>query len=356
MKPTVSFRQALTNPQLLGNVLTGRSWQPWHVLLIAAMGESLTTDERELFRQLTQRDREPGVRVEELVGVVGRRGGKSRAISVIATYIAGLCRHSALVPGERGVLLIIAPDQKQANIVLDYTEANFRASPVLRQLIEQRTQRTLRLTNQIDIEVRASDFRTLRGPTYISVICDETAFWMTSESSVNPDSEIINAVRPGLATTRGPLFMISSPYARRGEMWNTYNKHYGPNGDPLLLVAQAASRVMNPSLPQSVVDRALERDPASAAAEFLANFRTDIENFVSLEVVRSCINSGVFERSPAYGISYVGFVDPSGGSADSFTVCVAHYYSPGRVVIIDALREVRPPFSPKRWSPSSLRC
>ena len=43
------------------------------------------------------------------------------------------------------------------------------------------------------------------------------------------------------------LFLISSPYARRGELWTLYNKHFGPNGDPAILVAQAPSKVMNPS-------------------------------------------------------------------------------------------------------------
>ena len=57
--------------------------------------------------------------------MIGRRGGKSRAISVLATYIAGLNRHPSLVAGERGVLLIIAPDQKQADICLDYSRPTF---------------------------------------------------------------------------------------------------------------------------------------------------------------------------------------------------------------------------------------
>jgi hypothetical protein len=76
-----------------------------------------------------------------------------------ATHIAALRNHSALVPGETGIVLCIAPDQNQADIVLDYTEANFRQSPILNQLIDSRTSRSLRLTNQIEIEVRASDFR-----------------------------------------------------------------------------------------------------------------------------------------------------------------------------------------------------
>src|SRR5262245_15744398 len=210
MKPRCTLRRALDDPNLLGKLLTDASWQAWKVLLLAAMGERLTDTDRILFQQLTHRDHEPNQRVEEFVGVIGRRGGKSRAISVLATYISGLFHHPSLVRGERGVLLIIAPDQRQAEIVLDYCEANFKHSPVLRQLIEARTAPSLKLTNRINIEVRASEFRHLRGPTYISVIADECAFWL-SENSANPDAEIINSVRPGLATTRGPLFLISSP-------------------------------------------------------------------------------------------------------------------------------------------------
>ena len=354
MIPTIALRKALLDPLLLGTALAGDSWAAWRTLLLAAMGEALTDEERQIFKQLTGREREPNTRVEEFVGVIGRRGGKSRAISVLSTYIAGLCKHPNLVPGEKGTLLIFAPDQTQADIVLDHIEANFQQSPILRQLIEQRTARELKLTNRIDISVRAASYRNLRGISCIAAIADECGFFYNAETgSSNPDTEIINAVRPSLATTGGPLFMISSPYARRGELWNAYNKHFGPNGDPLILVAQASSRTMNPSLPQSVVDRAYERDPASAAAEYGrdtppgAQFRTDIENFVSIEAVRACVATGVYERMPQPGISYVGFADPSGGSSDSFTCGIAHVDFTRDLTVIDALYERKPPLSPE---------
>jgi hypothetical protein len=343
--PTVSIRDALGDPRLLGNVLSGPSWKAWRALLIAAMGERLDDDERELFRQLTQRDHEPGQRVEEFVAVVGRRGGKSRAISVLATYIAGLCQHPALVRGEIGTLLIIAPDQRQAQIVLSYIEAAFDASPVLSQLIESKTQWELRLSNKVQIEVRASDFRRLRGQTNLGVICDESSYFH-NEGSANPDEEILNACRPGLATTGGPLIMISSPYARRGELWRTFDRHHGPSGDPLILVAKGGSRDLNPTLPQRVIDRAMERDPVSASAEYLANFRSDIEGFASIEAIRGCL-VGLIERPYTRGANYSAFVDPSGGSSDSMTLCIGHLDRPRQTVIVDLLREARPPFSPE---------
>ena len=77
-------------------------------------------------------------------------------------------------------------------------------------------------------------------------------------------------MRPALATTSGPLIVISSPYAKRGVVYEAYREHFGASGDPRILVAKGASRDFNPSLPQSVVDRALARDRAWASAEYLA--------------------------------------------------------------------------------------
>jgi phage terminase large subunit-like protein len=205
MQPRIAVRKALNDPQLLGKVLDGKSWDKWRVLLIASMGEKLTAPERKIFNQLTGRSREPLKRVDEFVAVVGRRGGKSRALSVLATYIAALCEHPRLVRGERGVCLLVAPDQKQASIIFNYISANFDDSAILRQMVVRKTAETIELDNGICIDVRAASFRRLRGPTYVAVIADECAFFMSDEYSANADVEIINAIRPGLATTSGPV-------------------------------------------------------------------------------------------------------------------------------------------------------
>src|SRR5262249_36150249 len=153
---------------------------------------------------------------------------------------------------------LVAPDQKQARISLEYASACFELSPILRQLVERQNSDTIELRN-VSIEVRSASFRRLRGPTFIGCLADEVAFFYNEESS-NADTEIIGAIRPGLATTGGPLILASSPHARRGELWDVFRKNYGPDGDPLILVAQGASRDFNPTLPQTVVDRALQRD------------------------------------------------------------------------------------------------
>lgn len=344
MKRAVTMREALADPRLLGSALSGTSWATWRVFLIAAMGEKLIAAERETFTKFTGRSEEPGTRVEEGLFLIGRRGGKDRAIAPLAAYMAALVNWKGILArGETGLVLCIGADQRQAKVQRDYIEGVFDASPMLSRLVVNRTADSIELSNGIVIEVRAASFRRLRGVTCLAVIASEAAFWL-DESSANADVEILNAVRPALATTGGPLIIITTPYARRGVVWDIYRQHFGAKGDPLVLVAQGTSRDFNPTLSQRVVDRALERDPAAGAAEYLAQFRTDVETFVSREVVEACVVSGRHELPPLPGVPYVGFVDPSGGSVDSMTLCIAHRDKDR--VIIDAIRERKPPFSP----------
>jgi len=164
MTPLCPLRRALSDPKLLGTTLQGDSWAAWRALLIAAMGEALTPEERALFMQLTGREREPLQRVAELVAVVGRRGGKSRALAVLAVYLAALCEHR-LAPGERGLVLVVAQNQRAARIVLDYAEACFDAAPALRALVVSRNNESIQLNTGVQLEVRWQSFRAVRGFT-----------------------------------------------------------------------------------------------------------------------------------------------------------------------------------------------
>lgn len=340
----VSLRRAFDDKSLLGSVLAGDFWLPWRAILLASMGETLHDDERIAFQSLTQRPAEPGERVEELWAIVGRRGGKSRAAATLGVYLSALCDHrSRLAVGERGIVLLMAQTKEQAQVAFDYCAGIFDSVPMLAALVVGRTSDTITLSNGIDLQIRAASFRGLRGVTCVAVIADEVAFWATDAGSANADVEILNAVRPALATTGGPLIAISSPYAARGALYEAHRQHYGPSGDAKILVAQGASRDFNPSLPQSVVDRATARDLASASAEYLGQFRRDLENFIDRALVESAVDRGVLVRSTVPGVQYFAFADPSGGSHDAFTLGIAHREADA--VILDCLIERRPPFN-----------
>ena len=251
----------------------------------------------------------------------------------------------ALVPGERGLLLCIAPDMRQAAIVHGYIEGAILTAPMLRPLLQTSTRSTLKLTNGIDVEVRAASWRRLRGVTCIGAIADESCFWFSDEQSANRDSEILQAIRPTLATTHGLLAIISTPYARRGTTGRHSVAITAQAATPAILVAAGASRTFNPSLSERVIERAYERDPVAAAAEYGGEWRSDIVAFLTREAVTACVDSGVTERPYCNGFRYCAFVDPSGGSNDSFTLAISHVEADRPV--LDLLREVRPPFSPE---------
>jgi hypothetical protein len=344
MKP-ISLRKALSDKKLLGAELGDDSWANWRVMLMSIMGEALKPAELETFRKLTQRDSSPENRVDEYYGVIGRRGGKSKAIATLAVYLATMVDwRDKLSRGEVGMILIIAADQRQARVILEYAAAALDASPILRQSVVRATADVIELKGNIVIEVRSASFRRLRGMTCLGVIGDEVAYWMDDSTSSNPDSEILAACKPTLATTGGPLICISSPYSRRGVLWQSYKDHYGAKGDVRILVAQAPSREMNPLLPQSVVDRALEADSAKNTAEYLAEFRTDIESFVSIEAVEACVDAGVLERMYDRRYTYYAFIDPSGGASDSMTLAIGH--KENATAVLDLIREFKAPFDP----------
>jgi hypothetical protein len=216
---------------------------------------------------------------------------------------------------------------------------------MLARMIQRETADTFDLTNGVTIEVGTASFKSTRGYTIVAALCDELAFWANTDDSAQRDYEVLNAIRPGMATIPGAMLLCaSSPYARRGALWDAHRRHYGKDGDPVL-VWQAPTLEMNPTVPQRVIDEATERDPASAAAEYGALFRSDVESLVSREAIEACVSVGVRERAPVSGVSYSAFVDPSGGSVDSMTLAIGHKEKVD--VILDATRERRPPFSPE---------
>jgi hypothetical protein len=300
MRQTVPYREAFSDSDLLAHVMAGETWLPQRILSMAAMGEQLTGEERVIFTKFTGREHEPGRVVSEYCRVSGRRTGKTVEMAALATYLGACCDYSdVLIPGEVGTLLVLAQDQKVASAILSYVEENLQRSPILRQRLVRRTQDAIELNNGVRIEVRPASTTKLRGPTYIAIICDELAFWFTDENYVHPDIEVLAAARPGLLTTHGPVIMASSPHARKGVLWETFNKHYGPSGSPAVLVAKGTTVEFNSTIPQEKIDRELERDPVRNTSEYLAVFRSDLESYVLKEVVDSCVQPGVHEIPPS---------------------------------------------------------
>lgn len=110
-----------------------------------------------------------------------------------------------------------------------------------------------------------------------------------------------------------------------------------------VLVIQAESREMNPLLDAEMIAAELAADPESASSEWFGKFRSSTVQFLDDELIEAAIVSGRHEL-PFAGHVYCGFVDPSGGRHDAFTLSISH--RDGERVVQDYLGITQVPFVP----------
>ena len=148
-------------------------------------------------------------------------------------------------------------------------------------MVERETADTFDLNNDVTIEIQVASYRSIRGYTVCAALLDELAFWQTDDAS-DPDYAIINAIRPSMATVPNALLLSArSPYASRGALHDAHRRLRPGRRSNFGLAGR--NKTMNPTVPQSIIDAATERDPSFARAEYFAEFRSDIETFIMRE-------------------------------------------------------------------------
>ncbi|MGX7346881.1 terminase large subunit domain-containing protein [Acetobacter pasteurianus] len=343
---SMSVLQAMRDPDLFGAEFNSPSWTAWEAFLAALLGEEMTDEQKTLCHLHTGRTDLPLEAFRRAALICGRRAGKSRVLALLGTCLATLKDYRPyLSAGEVATVGVIAADRKQARTIFRYVRGLISLIPEMEAEVTRETDEIIEMAGRrVVIEIGTASFRATRGYTYAAVLCDEIAFWR-DDSSANPDEEILRALRPGLATIPGSMLLLaSSPYARRGVLWKTFKRYYGQDG-ATTLVWKAATREMNPEFDVQEEQEAYEEDPAAAAAEYGAEFRSDIASFVAPEVVEACTTVGRYELPRNSQHRYVAFVDPSGGSSDSMTLAIAHQED--ECAVLDLVREKKAPFSPE---------
>lgn len=300
-----------------------RSWARWLVFLKALFVVEMTADEVTIYREHTGRQHPLTVPPSEVYVAAGRRSGKSCVSALVAVFLACFRDYRAhLAPGERAMVLCIACDREQAAIILRYVRAFLAAVPMLAAMVERETADAIELTNRVTITVATCSYRAVRGVTLAGVVCDEVSFWRSEGANV--DREVLTALRPALVTIPGAVLLaISTPYARTGVLYEAVRDYHGTNA-PDVLTWTASSLAMNPTLNAATIARARQRDPAAAAAEWDAEFRSDLETFLDPDLLAACVEPGIAERPPLEGVVYGAAVDMSGGGPDASTLAIVH--------------------------------
>ena len=318
------------------------TWEHWKVFLRGLFGLGMDEEEHKFFSEHTGRAVVPDKQSSESFCIAGRRAGKSFISAIIASYLAIFRPWQALLSrGEMGYIFVVAADRQQARVILSYIKSVF-ALPAFEHLVAAELKTELRLKNNITIEVRTASFRTIRGYTVLAAILDELAFFR-DENSANPAQEILTALLPALSTVPGSLLLgISTPYARSGILYEAFRAFYGKDEADIPFVWKAPTSVMNPCFRESAIRKFFERDKVAARSEYDAEFREDLETYMSVELIESLTLAGRALIPPVDTRRYSAFVDVSGGRSDSFTLGIAHRECDG-MIIINRLEEVRSP-------------
>src|SRR5665811_63011 len=344
----ISLAAAMRDCNLLGGPFQAETFWPWHAVARLISGERLDRREAALFRKCTGRTKPPRKPVRRLFLLVGRRGGKDRFLSAVGVHTAALAGdwRELLSAGEQAVVMLLGSDRRQAAIMKRYCRG-LLDNPLLAAEVLRETGDVVEFRNGGALEIGTNDARLVRGRSALAVLGSEACFWRTDENSASNDEEVVAAAEPSMAMTPdgGLLLLASSQHMKRGMMFRRWRELFG-NDDTDDICWVAPSRVMNPALPANVVEKALIEDPARARAEFLAEWRDDLSDFIPAEVTEQATDFGVRERPPVTGVDYVAFTDAAGGTgADSFTLGIAHLEKDGRAVL-DLLRERKPRFVP----------
>ena len=368
----IPFADCISDPHLLKPLWDEMS-VPQQVALKAFYGLPLTTDAElrawAVFQDSVVYDR-LGYPVEVtpvpyepreydfLVGILGRRSGKSSTISALGVlYEVLFGGHMAEVqPGQDVVVPYIAQDLATAKANMIFIALLAQRVPMLANQIVSASRDKIELKNGITILPEPPAIKTGRGFAMPVVVCDEVGFWYRTAEAANPDYEVQRAVTYAqLQFSRAKQFIISTPYTEEGLLWDYYRAGTaGCKAAPddkeeyaNTLVLQASTAALeNPRITRKKLQRLYSDDSEAFVRESLARFVHSISGFIPADLVLEATQGNRRERTRAENEqaqvmpTYVAAMDPA-FRHDTFAFTIFHMNDQGEV-IQDLLRTWTP--------------
>lgn len=284
-----------------------------------------------------------------LVGILGRRSGKSSQITAFATlYEAIFGGHLAdVMPGQDVVIPYIAQDLATAKANMIYIALMARDVPLLAKQIVSASRDKIEFKNGIVMLPEPPAIKTGRGFAMPVVIGDEVGFWYRTAEAANPDYEVQRAVSYAqLQFSRAKQFLISTPYTEEGLLWDYHRGGTDGWKAPIderdefadALVLQASTAAMeNPRITRQRLAKLQAEDPDAFVRESLARFVTAVSGYIPADLVHKATHGQEKERTRAMNEAgqllpnYVAAMDPA-FRHDEFAFTIMHVDQDGTVV------------------------
>jgi hypothetical protein len=84
----MNILDAIDDRKVFGTHFRGATWNAWRAFLAALFGLAMSDEQLALYREATGRSAPPSTPLNEAWLVIGRRGGKSFVLAVIAVFLA----------------------------------------------------------------------------------------------------------------------------------------------------------------------------------------------------------------------------------------------------------------------------
>lgn len=262
----------------------------------------------------------------QLVGRVGRRGGKSSTMCRLAVVLTLWGSH-AVPPGDVGYASFVSTTKEEASERLRTIQGilgvlGYRWEPIAqgRGLTIPGARRGFR--------VFAASISGVSGFTCVFFCADEVAKWRDADTGANPAREVLASARPTMATQpEARMVLISSPLGRL----DAHAAAYEQGETDYQIVAHAPSWVANPTLTEEGTRRE-ERVEDIWRREYAAiPLEGDEQSLFTPAMLDKCTRPAP-DVPIEPGVTYVAAMDPGmARNAWTFGVAAQRLCADGRV-------------------------
>ena len=156
---------------------------------------------------------------------LGRRSGKTLVACIWAVYDAVVRDLSEHVrPREPRYVVVVATAWDQARRAFQVIRSFFDL-PLLSPLVARETNDEIHLTTGVVIKCLPCSARSTRGLAVSTVIFDDLAHFIDTESGFQAGEQVYRALAPSVAQfdDAGRIVCLSTPRGRRGIFWRLWN-------------------------------------------------------------------------------------------------------------------------------------
>ena len=254
----------------------------------------------------------------EIVAIVGRRGGKSQLVSAIAAYklyrllnIHSPQEYYGLVHGSPIDFTFMAQDSEGSSRLFDKMKEDINKAPFFSPFLKSMNTEEMTFVSEADrhkrditpsIKVASYPCTTgaVRGPSSFVLALDEFAFYRT-QIGANSD-EIYKAASPATmqfkagGTRDGKresmILIITSPNGKIGKYYSLYQSGMKMGNESDILSFRCSTAEMNPRSDVAFLKKEHRENPDVFRAEYGGDFLEAAESYVKLTTIESCIEIG----------------------------------------------------------------